>query len=236
MKAIQDADDINDEEAEAVIITGDGKNETDRIKYLVKKYNDDDQLYFPHGTAATGSAFAIKGGKKSTAEPESKKGLVALESIRDHENRDGIRSKLRYKKRSKYLVLSDREDVTSDFQRKVESRLSKFAEITKIEQLESQSFYIKVKHGGRDIFVYFALIGDDTGCFEDGLAKLGDKLYDKEITGENRDELKGSVKDKCDGIVGKSLLSNAERYDLKICFPNLHAALDRFVSDRGRHP
>lgn len=231
MKVIRDATSISTNSAEAIVITGDGSHEVHRIKAIAPKFNADRKLLFPHGTSATASRLSTIVGKQRPTDPDSRTGLPALDSIRDYHTQRSLRTRLRPDPAHRYLFISDTEDKDGGFRHAITDWLEKNAdtrESVNIQNLDDRAFECQCLIGSLETRIYCAFIGDETGCFEDGLAKLLQMRKGRSISANDRDELKAILSNALGNSSGDDLLNEARKDEIQSAFPNLSACLREF--------
>lgn len=234
MIIVQDSKEISANSAEALVITGDGKNETDRIRAVAPKFNCDRKLLFPYGTPGRSSQLDSIIGKQTPTDEDTRSGLSTFKSISTYESRRAMRSRLRRDPSRRYLIISDKEDMQPPFQNKVENKLNSTTsspESVEVKQIAEAAFDCRCEFSHGQVIIYCGLIGDETGCFEDGLAKLLEIRRDLSINPDDRDELKRILGNELSNLTGKHLLKRAEKWQIQEAFPSLSACLMRFEND-----
>lgn len=120
------------------------------------------------------------------------------------------------------------------FQDRIEDKLYSIAstpESVEVDQFAEAAFDCRCKLPTGEAIIYCGFIGDETGCFEDGLAKLLKIRRDIMINPDSRDELKGILRSELKNLTGKELLERAEKGQILEAFPNLSACLMRFENN-----
>lgn len=231
MIIVQDSKEISANSAEALVITGDGKNETDRIKAVAPKFNCDRKLLFPYGTPGRSSQLDSIIGKQTPTDEDTRSGMSAFKSVETYESRRAMRSRLRPDPSRRYLIISDKEDMQPSFQDRVENKLNSIAsspESVEVNQIAEAAFDCRCEFSRGQVTIYCGFIGDETGCFEDGLARLLEIRRDMSINPDGRNGLKGILRNELRNLTGTELLERAERWQIEEAFPNLSACLMRF--------
>lgn len=237
MIVVQDSKEISSNSAEALVITGDGKNETDRIKAVAPKFNCDRKLLFPYGTPGRSSQLDSIIGRRTPTDEDTRSGMSTLKSVKTYESMGSMRSRLRLDPSRRYLVVSDKEDMEAPFQSKIEDKLTSIASTPKsveVNQIAEAAFDCRCEFPTGEAIIYCGFIGDETGCFEDGLAELLDLLESRRglsINPSDRDELKGILRNELKNLTGKQLLEEAEKWQIQEAFPNLSACLVRLENN-----
>lgn len=232
MILVRDPQNIEQEAAEAMIITGDGKNEIDRLRAIVPKFDHEDKLIFPHGSAGKTSALSTIVGKQSTTDTDSRSGFDALRAVDTYQGKRNMWTRLRSDGGQKYLFICDKEDINGgNLYPKIKDTIESIADSPQsidICQLGDQAFKSSLTIGSKDTVVYCAFTGDETGCFEDGLATLLSLREGIEITADGRGELKGKLSDHLGSACGDDLLFDSHKWQIKEAFPNICEVLSEF--------
>lgn len=231
MNVVRDAEDVAKHSAQALVVTGDGKNETDRIKAIAPKFDGNKDLIFPYGTGVKASGVGHIVGKQTASNAGSKSGLSALSVVKRHQT-SSMRNRLRPSPCQRYIFFSDREDLDGDIQQQLESKLRSIinsGEFISIEQIEREAYRCECKFAQYRTIIYCAFVGDDTGCFEDGLADLLELKGRGSVHADNRDELKRKIEQEVGRVSGESLLDRANETQIETAFPNLSKCLKQVV-------
>jgi hypothetical protein len=234
MIVVQDSKEISQNSAEALVITGDGKNETDRIKAVAPKFNCDRKLLFPYGTPGRSRQLDSIIGKRTPTDEDTRSGMSTFKSVETYESMGPMRTRLRLDPSRRYLIISDKEDMQPPFQEKIENKLNSIAstpESVEVNQFGEAAFDCRCDFPTGEAIIYCGFIGDETGCFEDGLAELLEIRRGLSINPNDRDELKGILRSELRDLTGKQLLVEAEKWEIQEAFPNLSACLMQFEND-----
>jgi len=234
MIVVQDAKEISRNSAEALVITGDGKNETDRIRAVAPKFNCDRKLLFPHGTPGRSSQLDSIVGRQQPTDEDTRSGLSTLKSVETYESMGPMRGRLRIDPTRRYLIISDKEDLQPPFQDQIESQLYSIAsapESVEVNQFSEAAFDCRCNFSTGGVTIYCGLIGGETGCFEDGLAELLAIRRNISINPDGREELKRILRSELENLTGEELLKRAEKWEIQEAFPNLSACLTRFENN-----
>ncbi|MFC7203674.1 hypothetical protein ACFQJC_09120 [Haloferax namakaokahaiae] len=201
----------------AVVLTGDGRAEYRRLRYLAEHYDENQHLFFPQRPDRN---LSIVGRQRETPNNQTR-GFDALNALKIFKAKYGLHH---------FLFLTDREHVKNSPQEDLNNKLEEIStrgEYT-TSRLEQAAFSSSVKVGSKELTVLSAIIGDQFECMEDGLAALLKHQWGNEVTAESRKELKSNVMQVLSGGTEKTLIEDASRYNLKRSFPNLDCVLTTF--------
>ncbi len=220
MNVVRDVSQQSHERFEAVVITGDGKNETLRVKALATAFDHDRELFFPYENSQTG--IRMVGSKQRTAGQAERKSLRALDIVEDHKGR-GART---------FFFIMDKEHIEGDVHEALSNKTDSLSRNdSRLAQMDDCAYKCEFDIGNVDITVYAVVIGDELECFEDRLAKLIRIKCGTEVNASSRDELKGRIDDILDDTSGATLIENSTRTELEMAFPSVCTVLSVFEDD-----
>lgn len=218
MRVVDELGASSEEEVASVVITGDGRAEYRRLQPIADRFNEEKVLFFPSRPDRHLSTIV---GRRSETSYTGKPGFEAL---------DGLLALKSHYPFSRFLFLVDREHINNDSAEELETKVKEIAQEDEIDitELDDRAFRCGFHIGSREITLFAAIIGDEFGCFEDGIATLLERRWENSINPESRDELKGKVTDILGDSGLESLVDSCQRSDLKHSFPNLCAVLAEY--------
>lgn len=221
MRVVDELPPDGHDDVESLVLTGDGRGEYRRLKYITPKYNGDKILFFPSRPERHLSIV----GKQQSPGHVQQKGLDALDALAVFKGKYGYTS---------FLFLTDLEHISPSTDEEIAAELDRtLVEVSSNDSAEvvpisKRSFVCGLKIGSSNILVLAAIIGDEFECFEDGLATLLELEWGNEIDCNNRQELKSTLADILSGSNEKTLLEGASRHSIEQSFPHLTSVLREY--------